>query len=127
LLWLERQSEPADPHRAKQRVTIPGDIDVAIVGAGAALATRLARDGFAVLILERTRVHVDRIRGEWLAPWGVREAAELGVLDVLVTAGGHFVSRTVRYGEGRTIEESRAQAVVRRPDRRSLPGLSERR
>lgn len=100
--------------RAQQPVTRNEEIDVVIVGAGvagAALATRLAGDGLGVLILERTAVHVDRIRGEWLAPWGVREAAELGVLDVLVAAGGHFVSRTVRYGEGRTIEQARAQAV----------------
>lgn len=53
------------------------DFDVAIVGAGiagGALATRLARDGKSVLLLERTLVHIDRIRGEFLAPLGVSEA-----------------------------------------------------
>ena len=52
-------------------MTVRHDYDVVIVGAGVAggaLAARLARDGLTVLVLERTRVHVDRIRGEWLAP-----------------------------------------------------------
>lgn len=47
------------------------NFDVVIVGAGVAggaLATRLARDGLSVLVLERTLVHIDGIRGEWLAP-----------------------------------------------------------
>lgn len=90
------------------------DHDVVIVGAGVAggaLATRLARRGLSVLVLERTRVHIDRIRGEWLAPWGVREARELGLLDELLTAGGHFVSRTVRYEDGIPIGEARARAM----------------
>jgi flavin-dependent dehydrogenase len=47
------------------------DFDVVIVGAGVAggaLATRTARDGFSVLMLERTLVHLDRIRGEKILP-----------------------------------------------------------
>ena len=90
------------------------DYDVVIIGAGVAggaLATRLARDGHSVLILERMRVHIDRIRGEWLAPWGVREATQLDLLDVLVAAGGHFVSRTVRYETGVPIDDARAHAM----------------
>jgi menaquinone-9 beta-reductase len=95
-------------------MTVRHDHDVVIVGAGVAggaLATRLARDGLRVLVLERTHVHIDRIRGEWLAPWGVREARHLGLLDALLDAGGHFVSRTVRYEAPIPIEEARAAAM----------------
>jgi menaquinone-9 beta-reductase len=94
-------------------MVIPQDPDVVIVGAGVAggaLATRLARGGLGVLILERTTVHVDRIRGEWLAPWGVREAKRLGLMDLLVDAGGHFVSRVVRYENTVPIDVARASA-----------------
>jgi 2-polyprenyl-6-methoxyphenol hydroxylase-like FAD-dependent oxidoreductase len=70
--------------------------DVAIVGSGATggmLATALARHNYSVLSLEKSVVHQDRVRGEWLAPWGVGEALKLGTLDVLETAGGHYTPR----------------------------------
>jgi 2-polyprenyl-6-methoxyphenol hydroxylase-like FAD-dependent oxidoreductase len=85
--------------------------DVVIVGAGVAggaMGTRLARDGFSVLILERTQVHADRIRGEWLAPWGVAEAMQLGLFDELLAAGGHFVTKYLMYADGIPIEAARA-------------------
>lgn len=95
-------------------MSVSGDIDVVIVGAGVAggaLATRLARDGLSVLFLERTHVHVDRIRGEWLAPWGVHEAAQLGILDELHAAAGHYVSKHFRYEDGVPIADARASAI----------------
>lgn len=48
--------------------------DLAIVGGGiggSALATVMARDGYSVLLLEQSEAYVDRVRGEWIAPWGV--------------------------------------------------------
>ncbi len=78
-------------------MAVAGYYDVIIVGAGVAggaMGTRLARDGLSVLILERTQVHADRIRGEWLAPWGVGEAMQLGLLDELLAAGGHLSRNT---------------------------------
>lgn len=76
--------------------------DVVVIGggiAGSALATVLARAGIAVLILERSEVHIDHVRGEWLAPWGVAEAKRLGLYDLLIAAGGHHVSQHIAYGE----------------------------
>jgi 2-polyprenyl-6-methoxyphenol hydroxylase-like FAD-dependent oxidoreductase len=70
------------------------DHDVAIAGgglAGAGLATVMARAGARVLVVERATVFEDRVRGEWLAPWGVREARLTGLLDVVLEAGGQQV------------------------------------
>jgi choline dehydrogenase-like flavoprotein len=88
--------------------------DIVVVGAGVAggaLATRLARDGRSVCLLEKSLVHVDRIRGEWLAPWGVQEAMRLGILHDLLDAGGHYISRSLRYGDGIAIEAARASPI----------------
>lgn len=76
--------------------------DVVIVGggiAGGALATVLAREGIAVAVLERDLVPVDRVRGEFMAPWGVAELRRLGLLDCLLAAGGLFVKRNIPYDE----------------------------
>ena len=66
--------------------------EVVIVGAGiggSALATVLARAGIGVLLLEKTKQHKDVVRGEWMAPWGVLEAQELGLLDLYEAAGAN--------------------------------------
>jgi len=76
--------------------------EIVVVGAGAAgasLAAALARHGRSVLLLEKSLVHRDRARGEFMVPWGVDEARRLGVLDVLLSAGGHYTTRAVTYGE----------------------------
>lgn len=70
--------------------------EVVIVGAGiagGAMATVLARAGHEVVLLERTRVHKDVVRGEWLAPWGVIEAKTLGLYDLYMAHGGHHLAR----------------------------------
>ena len=64
--------------------------EVVIVGAGiggSALATVLARAGIAVTLLEKSLVHVDHVRGEWLAPWGVAETQRLGLYETLARGG----------------------------------------
>jgi menaquinone-9 beta-reductase len=64
--------------------------DLIIVGggvAGSALATLMSRAGARVAVLERDREFRDRIRGEWLAPWGVAEMRRLGLMDTLAAAG----------------------------------------
>lgn len=78
------------------------DVDVVVIGGGiggSALATALARAGLAVEVLERETAFVDRVRGEWMAPWGVRETRILGIYDDLMAAGGHHVTRSVNYDE----------------------------
>ena len=76
--------------------------DVAIVGggiAGAALATVLARNGIQVVVLERDLAPVDRVRGEYMVPWGVVELHRLGLLGALEQAGGLYARRGIPYGE----------------------------
>ena len=78
--------------------------DLAIVGGGiggSALATVMARAGYSVLLLEQSEVYEDRVRGEWIAPWGVAEIKRVGLYDLLMEAGGHHVARHVTYDESR--------------------------
>jgi 2-polyprenyl-6-methoxyphenol hydroxylase-like FAD-dependent oxidoreductase len=87
--------------------------DVVLVGggiAGGALATQLARAGMDVLLLERQPVYRDRVRGEFLAPWGVAEAMRSDVLAPLLAAeGSAIVTRVVPYDEVFSIEEALAR------------------
>ena len=70
------------------------DYDIITVGgglAGAALSASMAAAGALVLIIERETEFQDRVRGEWLAPWGVSEVRQLGLMNVLNRAGAHPV------------------------------------
>ena len=49
----------------------------------------MAQQGARVLILERERRFKDRVRGEWVAPWGAAEVRELGLYEVLKDDCGH--------------------------------------
>ena len=76
--------------------------DVAIVGggiAGASLAAVLARHGVAVALLERQREYRDRVRGEYMANWGVLEARELGLEKVFRSTGSVTARYRVPYDE----------------------------
>ena len=90
------------------------DYDLAIVGggiAGSALAAVMARDGYKVLLLERSEAFMDRVRGEWIAPWGVVETRRVGLYDLLRDAGGHHVARHVTYDESRDPKASEAHML----------------
>ncbi len=61
--------------------------DIVTVGGGlggAALAKSMAENGFRVIVLEREKEFRDRVRGEQMACWGVAEARELGIYELLV-------------------------------------------
>ena len=77
--------------------------DVVIVGggiAGSALAYALASAGRTVTVLESSVEYSDRVRGESMLPWGVREARNLGVEQVLLDAGAHVSPLWLQYVEG---------------------------
>ena len=63
-----------------------GTYDIITIGGGlggATLAKAMAEHGARVLVLERERQFKDRVRGEFMAPWGVAEARELGIDQLL--------------------------------------------
>lgn len=98
-------------------LAMDGSFDVVIVGAGisgGALATALARQGRRVLMLEKTTEHLDRVRGEYLQPWGVKELQTLGLYDRLMAAGANVITRSVSYDETVAVEaaERRARSFV---------------
>ena len=67
--------------------------DVVIVGGGiggASLACSLAREGLGVTVLEASEQYEDRVRGESMQVWGVKEARDLGVESVMMDAGAHI-------------------------------------
>ena len=81
-----------------------GDVsDVVIVGggiAGSSLAYGLASQGLGVTVLESSTEFVDRVRGEAMLPWGVKEARQLGVEQVLLDAGARVAPLWKQYNEG---------------------------
>ncbi|WP_040500627.1 FAD-dependent oxidoreductase [Henriciella marina] len=88
--------------------------DLIIVGGGiggAALAATMARAGDAVLLLEKSTEYEDRVRGEWIAPWGVVEVRRLGFYDLLRGAGGHHITSHVHYDESRRPEAAETTAL----------------
>jgi len=87
--------------------------DLIIIGGGiggSAMANVMARAGKSVLLLEQSEVFEDRVRGEWIAPWGVAEVQRLGLYDLLMQAGGHHITRHVTYDE--TLAPSAAESTT---------------
>ncbi|MBV9885644.1 MAG: FAD-dependent monooxygenase [Acidobacteria bacterium] len=61
--------------------------DIVTIGGGiaaSAFGAAMAKHGARVLILEKETKFRDRVRGEYLVPWGAAEARELGIHDALV-------------------------------------------
>ncbi len=98
----------------KQGVSRMASYDLIIIGGGiggSALAATMAKAGKSVLLLEQSTVYEDRVRGEWIAPWGVTETRRLGLYDLLVAAGGHHLLRHVTYDETRAPELSEQRTL----------------
>jgi 2-polyprenyl-6-methoxyphenol hydroxylase-like FAD-dependent oxidoreductase len=77
--------------------------DVVVVGGGiggASLATALARDGVSVTVLEAAPEFEDRVRGESMQAWGVKEARDLGVEQIMLDAGAHVTPVWRQYSAG---------------------------
>ena len=94
--------------------TIAENVDVAIVGGGiggSSLGSILAQAGLNVLILERETEFKDRVRGEWIAPWGVSELKTIGLYDLLMEAGGHHLTRAINYDEAVSPDVAEAAAI----------------
>src|ERR1700681_1740594 len=88
--------------------------EVVIIGGGiggSALAATLASAGIAATILEKSTVHIDHVRGEWIAPWGVAETVRLGLYDTLIKAGGHHLKRHIPYGDDLDTAAAEAQTL----------------
>ena len=101
------------------------DYDLIIVGGGiggSALAIVMARAGRSVLLLEQSRVYEDRVRGEWIAPWGVDEVKRVGLYDLLLGAGGHHLTQHVTYDEDRDPARAEAEALPLGIFRPGVPG-----
>src|SRR5687767_12040791 len=81
---------------------MPKLYDIIAIGGGlgsAALAKSMAEHGRRVLVLERERQFRDRVRGEYMSPWGVSEARELGIYEPIKETCGSDV-RYVDMGFG---------------------------
>jgi choline dehydrogenase-like flavoprotein len=68
-----------------------GRYDIVTVGGGigaSALARAMAERGAKVLVLEQERQFRDRVRGEYVCPWGVAEAKKLGIFELLRSSCG---------------------------------------
>ena len=97
--------------------------DVVVVGggiAGSALSAVLAPAGISVLVLERQTEYRDKVRGEYMQPWGLAEARRLGLEETLLDAGGGHTTQLVGYDEDVEPVVSEASAV---PLSNLLPGI----
>jgi 2-polyprenyl-6-methoxyphenol hydroxylase-like FAD-dependent oxidoreductase len=77
--------------------------EVVVIGggiAGASLAYALASAGKDVAVLEASVKYEDRVRAEQMHPWGVKEARDLGVEQILLDAGGRVARLWRQYVEG---------------------------
>jgi 2-polyprenyl-6-methoxyphenol hydroxylase-like FAD-dependent oxidoreductase len=97
--------------------------DVVVVGggiAGSAIAATLAPTGMRVLVLERQTTYRDKVRGEYMHPWGVAELLRLGLEQTLLDVGGGYSTSFVTYGEDVDPAVAEAGAV---PLGMLLPGV----
>ncbi len=95
--------------------------DVIVVGggiAGSTLAGVLARAGLGVLVVEKEAHFRDRVRGEGTWPWGVAEARQAGLADLLDSTSTVPMRAFKRYENGQPVE-----TVWDRTDPDAIPAL----
>jgi len=88
--------------------------EIVIIGGGiggGALATVLARQHIDVVVLERETDYPDRVRGEFIVPWGVSELKRLGLLDLLYEHGASHTKRNISYDENWSSAQAEQHAV----------------
>ncbi len=89
--------------------------DIVTVGGGlggSALAKVMAERGARVLVLERETQFKDRVRGEFMAPWGVAEARQLGLDELLRTNRGRDLPYVDLYVGGMQTEHRDLRATT---------------
>ncbi len=94
------------------------DYDIIIVGggvSGATLATVMAQVGSRVLLLEREKQFRDRVRGEFVQPWGLVELDRLGTYGVLRDAGANELPFLATGSGRRPPRDMPATTVPKRP------------
>ena len=80
--------------------------DIVTVGGGlggSALANAMAARGAKVLVLERETQFRDRVRGEYLSPWGHAEARRLGLESIFDGAGAKQAPWVIGFGPDRDL------------------------
>jgi flavin-dependent dehydrogenase len=90
------------------------DYDVIVVGGGlggSSLAKVMAAAGARVLILEQEARFRDRVRGEFITPWGVAEARRLGIEDILQRCGWWIPYMEMGSGQPRDLVATTPQAL----------------
>ena len=90
------------------------DYDLIAVGGGlggSAVARVMAAAGARVLILEQEPKFKDRVRGEFLAPWGVAEARQLKIDDLLQSCGCYVSKIEMGMGSPRDLAATTPQGL----------------
>src|ERR1700751_6457270 len=93
------------------------DYDLIVVGGGlggSAFARVMADAGARVLVLEQEARFKDRVRGEYLVPWGLAEPHRLSLEETLQTCGCTLPYLEMGFGAPRDLTATTPQA---------LPGL----
>ncbi|MGA6973031.1 MAG: FAD-dependent monooxygenase [Candidatus Binatus sp.] len=88
--------------------------DIVTVGGGlggSALAKAMAERGARVLVLEREKQFRDRVRGEYLEPWGVAEMKQLGLDETFVAAQANEAPWVIGFGPDRDLLASTPQGL----------------
>jgi 2-polyprenyl-6-methoxyphenol hydroxylase-like FAD-dependent oxidoreductase len=97
------------------------DYDIVVVGGGlggGAFAVVMAKAGARVLVVEREMRFQDRVRGEFMEPWGVAETRRLGIYDAMRGAASDTPFWQIYLGE---MKLDRRDCVATTPH--NLPNL----